>query len=42
VDGQVPILIEIKDQSGAIGEGEDSWNVPWPRDLRDYAVPWRS
>jgi glycerophosphoryl diester phosphodiesterase len=42
VDGQVPILIEIKDQSGAIGEGEDSWNVPWPRTCATIAVRWRS
>jgi glycerophosphoryl diester phosphodiesterase len=42
VDGQVPILIEIKDQSGAIGEGEDQLERAVAEDLRDYPVPWRS
>jgi glycerophosphoryl diester phosphodiesterase len=39
VDGQVPILIELKDQSGAIGEGEDQLERAVARDLRDYAGP---
>jgi glycerophosphoryl diester phosphodiesterase len=34
VDGQVPILIEIKDQSGAIGEGEDQLERAVAEDLR--------
>ncbi len=39
VDGQVPILIEIKDQSGAIGEGEDQLERAVASDLADYAGP---
>lgn len=39
VDGAVPILIEIKDQSGAIGEGEDQLERAVARDLKDYKGP---
>jgi glycerophosphoryl diester phosphodiesterase len=39
VDGQVPILIELKDQSGAIGEGEDQLERAVAEDLRGYAGP---
>jgi glycerophosphoryl diester phosphodiesterase len=43
VDGQVPILIEIKDQSGAIGEGGDQAGTCRGRGpARTIAVPWRS
>jgi glycerophosphoryl diester phosphodiesterase len=39
VDGQVPILIELKDQSGAIGEGEDQLERAVAEDLRGYSGP---
>lgn len=39
VAGQVPILIELKDQSGAIGASEDDLERSVARDLEGYAGP---
>jgi glycerophosphoryl diester phosphodiesterase len=39
VDGQVPLLVEIKDQSGGIGEGDDRLERAVAADLSDYAGP---
>jgi glycerophosphoryl diester phosphodiesterase len=39
VAGKVPLLIEIKDQSGAIGEGMDALERAVADDLADYAGP---
>ena len=39
VDGQVPLLIEIKDQSGALGPGEDRLERAVAGDLADYDGP---
>ncbi|MFW5654307.1 MAG: glycerophosphodiester phosphodiesterase family protein [Roseicyclus sp.] len=39
VDGQVPLLVEIKDQSGALGPGEDRLERAVAEDLRDYGGP---
>jgi glycerophosphoryl diester phosphodiesterase len=39
VDGQVPLLIEIKDQSGALGPGEDRLERAVAEDLAGYGGP---
>ena len=39
VDGKVPLLIEIKDQSGGLGEGEDRLERAVAADLDGYTGP---
>jgi glycerophosphoryl diester phosphodiesterase len=39
VDGKVPLLVEIKDQSGGLGAGEDRLERAVAADLADYGGP---